>query len=82
MNAQAQWQTWIEYLLAKADGDENTAAQKLSELTERQNEKWPRSERLHNHHGAATEPARTAGEQPPRQARQDDQSAQGLATQR
>jgi hypothetical protein len=82
MNAQAQWRLWIEYLLAKADGDKTTAAQKLIALTEGRDENQSGSERLHHHHGGATEPTWTAGQQPPRQARQDDQAAQGLATQR
>jgi hypothetical protein len=29
-----RWRLWIEYLLAKADGDEIKAAQKLNELME------------------------------------------------
>lgn len=29
-----QWRLWLEYLLAKADGDEITATQKLKELLE------------------------------------------------
>lgn len=32
---QAQWLLWIEYLLAKAAGNEVEAAQKLKLLTER-----------------------------------------------
>jgi hypothetical protein len=31
---QTQWRLWTEYLLAKADGNEVEAAQKLSELME------------------------------------------------
>jgi len=34
MSVKAQWLLWIEYLLAKADHDEITAARKLDELME------------------------------------------------